>query len=413
MGFLDANAERLESSASYTFRPPSAPPEPGVFDNFGSSAGNYFMRSMAQAGRAASMAFAAVPVAIDAVTSRDSVLGEAIGDKSLSDRYFEFHDEVFGRAVDYWTPRPQDVGTAGQVVGQLSGGIVKFLANPALAVADAQLSTAEDLVRQGVDANTAQVAGGIAGVGTAIGIAAPAAIGKGVTQKVLTGVGMNVAQGVGTNAATQAVLKAGNAPDAVVQQFDPFNPASLTVDALMGAVFGAKAHFDAPPSQRDALLALNQARHLERASLPGKPATVADLTRAVDGTRTAIDQMLRGEPVAVDEPLPTFVSDPETVAFREQMRGVVEAELPAKPPLEIPQMAEPDAPPAPKEGQQAAPRFSDDLMLPTGDFDAQTGEPRMASANEVLALAEAEAESAKQTAPNLLQTAASCLLGSL
>ena len=178
MGLLDANAEALDLSASNSFRAPSATPTPGIFHNFASSTGNYFMRSMAEAGRAGSMALAAIPVAIDAATSTDSALGQAVGERGLQERYFKWHDETFGKAVDFWTPRPTEVGAAGQIVGQLAGGIVKFLASPPLAVADAQMTTGEDLVRQGVDATTAQAAGGIAGLSTVIGIRAPAAVGS-------------------------------------------------------------------------------------------------------------------------------------------------------------------------------------------------------------------------------------------
>lgn len=433
MGILDANAEVLSTAASGTFSAPPAPPEPGLMHNFASSASNFFMRSMAEAGRAGSMAVAAFPVALDAAIDPNSPVGRALelpngtdaeaGRKPLVDRYFAMHDEVFGSAVDFWTPRPQEVGTAGQVVGQLSGGIVKFLANPALSIADAQLSTAENLVRQGVDATTAQGAGAIAGVSTAIGIRAPAAVGNTLVQRVASGVAINVAQSAAANVATQELLKAGDAPANVVKQFDPLDPKTLTIDALMGAVFGAKAHFDATPSQRDALLALNQARHMETNALPGKPATQADLTRAVDGTRTAIEQLVRGEPVAVDQPLPDFVNSPEVESFRAEMRSLVDAEGgPGLEPIARPPMAEPDLPPAPdkpagpgaqKPAEPVAPQFDETVRLPAGDFDPATGEARMVSANEAIAKAQADAAQAKQVAPNLLQTAASCLLGVL
>ena len=239
MSILDANAAELETAAINSRWAPTKPAEPGVFTNFTSTAGNYFMRSMAEVGRSASMAAAAVPVAIDKVVQNDNFSG-----KSLSDRYFEFHDQVFGRAVDYWTPRPEEAGKAGQVVGSLAGGITQFLVSPALAVANAQLSTSEELVRQGVNADAAILAGDIAGLGTVAGIALPVA-GKSLTQRVMTGVAGNLGQSVATAAATQQILGAAGAPDSVQAQFDPFDPTGRTVDVLMGAVFGAKAHLDA------------------------------------------------------------------------------------------------------------------------------------------------------------------------
>jgi hypothetical protein len=156
MSLLDANSNELATAAVNSKWAPAKAPEPGAFANFGSTTGNYFMRSMAEVGRSASMAAAALPIAADKVVGKDNFSG-----KSLTDRYFDFHDEVLGRAVDYWTPRPEETGKAGQVVGSLAGGIVQFLASPALAVANAQLSTSEDLVRQGVSADAALLASGL------------------------------------------------------------------------------------------------------------------------------------------------------------------------------------------------------------------------------------------------------------
>lgn len=430
MGLLDANADALDASATNTIRRPSAPPEPGLFHNFAPGAGNYFMRSMAQAGRSLSMLGAAVPVAIDAVVDPESPVGRALelpngtdaeaDRKPLADRYFAKHDEIFNNAVDAWTPKPGEVGTAGQVLGQLSGGIVKFLANPPLSVADVQMSTGEDLVRQGVDANTAVLAGGIAGVGQAVGIRLPNAVGGTLFARVASGAAINTAQSVVTNKATQELLKADGAPDQVVQQFDPLNPKQLTIDGVMGAVFGAKAHWDVSQSTKDALMVMNQARHLETASLPGKPATPQDATAAVDGTKQAIGQLVRGEPVAVDQPMPKFVHNPETEAFRAEMVKLVD-QVDAKP-IELPEMKGPDLPEEPartgstgaaEPAKPALPKFDDSVMLPAGDFDPATGEPRMISATEAVVKAHADAATLKQSAPNLLQTVASCLLGSL
>lgn len=415
MSLLDANADSLALAADNTFRAPAAPAQRGAFDNFGSSAGNYFMRSMAEGGRAASMAVAALPVLADMAISRDSVLGEALGDKSLSDRYFEWHDETFGRAVDYWTPKPQEVGTAGQIVGQLSGSIVKFLASPALSIADAQLTTAENLVRQGVGAGTAQAAGAIAGTAQAVGIRLPAAIGNTLGTRLASGAGGNVLQSTVATEAQRLALQAGDAPQKVVDQFDPLDPKARGIDALMGLVFGAKAHFDArfdslTPTQRDAILLVNQARHIEDNSLPGRALTAADQTRAVDGTRQAMDQMLRGEPVAVDSPLPGFELDPA----RAELAAVIEAELPKVDPVQVPRMAEPEGTKLAEPGAEpAAPRFDESVRLPSGEFDPATGQERAMSANDFIARANADAAQAKATAPGLLQTAAECLLGGL
>lgn len=420
MSILDANQEDLQTAAVNSQFMPAKAVQPGVFDNFGSTAGNYFMRGMAEVGRSASMAVAAVPVVLDKVVGGDNMTG-----KSLADSYFEFHDEVFGRAVDYWTPRPEETGRAGQVVGSLAAGITQFLASPALAVANAQLSTSEDLVRQGVDADAALLAGDIAALGTVAGIALPI-VGKNLGQRIGTGVAGNLGQSVATAAATQAVLRSSGAPGKVVEQFDPLDPTGRTVDIVMGAVFGAKAHLDAPASlppqsTRDALMTVNQARHLEAVSTPGRPITESDFTAAVDGVRSAIDQMVRGDPVAVDAPL-RFQPDEALNAQRAEMQPLVDEALPPSKPVPAPEMlAFEEA--QPKGAQQAgaevkpeaaaAPRFDDDVRLPTGEFDPKTGEPTTISANDYIARVNEDAAQTKTTAPGLFMAAAECLLGSI
>lgn len=311
MGILDAHSEDLiQAGRNSRIQPRGmAPAEPGMFHNFGSSAGNFFMRGMAEAGRSLSMAAAAVPVALD------KVVGGDMSGQSLADQYFAFHDETFGKAVEHWTPKPSEVGAAGQIVGSLGAGILQFLANPSLAVANAQLSTSEDLVRQGVDAGPALVAGDIAGLGTVAGIALPIA-GKTLAQRIATGVAGNLGQGIAQAGSTQAVLKAADAAPGIVAQFDPFDARNRTVDALMGIAFGAKAHMDSRLSQtqRDAIALVNQARHIEQASTPGRAAGDIELTQAVENTKTAMDQMLRGEPVAVADVAPRYITPAERAA---------------------------------------------------------------------------------------------------
>jgi len=420
MSILDANQEDLRTSAVNSSSQPAKVVQPGVFDNFGSTAGNYFMRGMAEVGRSASMAAAAVPVVIDKIVGDDNMSG-----RSLADRYFQVHDEVFGRAVDYWTPRPEETGRAGQVVGSLAAGITQFLVSPGLAVANAQLSTSEELVRQGVRSDAALVAGDIAALGTVLGIALPIA-GNTLGQRIGTGVAGNIGQGVATAAGTQAVLREAGAPGEVVEQFNPFDPTGRTVDILMGAVFGAKAHLDArlslpPQSTRDALMTVNQARHLESVATPGRPVTESDFTTAVDGVRSAIDQMVRGEPVAVDAPL-RFDVDEASNTQRAEMQQLLDQALPASDPVPAPKMMDvedlrpnigPDGNPAPKAQADTVPLFDESVRLPTGDFDPKTGEPTTISANDFIARAQEDAAQVKTTAPRLLAAAAECLLGSI
>jgi hypothetical protein len=192
----------------------------------------------------------------------------------------------------------------------------------------------------------------------------------------------------------------------------------------MGVVFGAKAHLDSrvgdlSQTQKDALLLLNQSRHLESVSTPGRPASEADFVATVDGVRTAIDQMVRGQPVAVDAPL-RFDPDEAVTAQRAQMQQLVDEAMPAEKPVPSPRMLEADTPqdvgagqPGRQGGAENMPRFDETIRLPTGEFDPKTGEPTTISANDFIMRAQDEAAQTKTTAPRLLMVAAECLLGSI
>jgi hypothetical protein len=295
---LDANSESLATGSAAAFRPPqtAAPEDVPLFKGLVSGTGNYFMRSMANAGRSISMAASVIPNVLDEFVGKDNLSGT-----SLTDQYYKMHDEVFGRAVDYWTPKPGEVGAAGMVMGELSGGIVQFLANPALLIGAQQIGAAEDLVRQGVPASAAVMAGEVAGLSTTAGIAIPI-FGKNLGQRIATGIVGNVGLNVPEAMIKRDIVNA--AVPGAGEQFDPWDMRARTVDLLMGAVFGAKAHLDAryEAGTRDALMALNAARALEEGALPGRPATPDDITNAVERVKTAIDQMARGEPVTVPPP---------------------------------------------------------------------------------------------------------------
>lgn len=211
-------------------RHPSISPDAGAFENFWSGAGHFSMRSLAEAGRAVDMAGAAFPVAYDSL----------VGGTEQQDRYFKEHDEVFNSAVDHWTPRPGEVGMAGQIAGQLAGGIMQAVVSPALLVGTTQLSSAEDLVRQGVDATTANQVGAVQGAATAVGVKLPA-FGSTLTRKILTGAGGNLAQGVAASGTSRAILEHANAAGAAAQ-YDPFDFRARALDVMLGAAFGGIAH---------------------------------------------------------------------------------------------------------------------------------------------------------------------------
>lgn len=317
-----------------SLRPVTAPePEPGMFDNFFSGTGKMAMQTFAKAGRAASMAAAPLAMALE----------KAPGSTEMQDKFFKAHDETFGRAVDYWTPKAGEVGTAGQITGQLLATLPMVVASPALAVAQTQMATGEDLVRKGVDAGKAQAVGAAQAAGLGLGIWVPI-LGKTLAQRVLLGgAGFNATQGVATRAASAKILEG----TAAGGDFKAFDPTALTLDVLLGAAFGGIAHLNPrmraegeawqkrltewgrnlKPSEVDALATMRQAQHLNADSMPGKPVDVVDINAHVVRMRQAIDDLVNDRPVQVENmPAGRFDADPARQAEAENALAGWEAE---------------------------------------------------------------------------------------
>lgn len=316
--FQEDNEKRLEDTPIVTRT------EPGAWDGFFRGTGQFTMKGFAEAGRAVSFAASAAPVLYDAVN----------GGTEASDRYFKWHDDTFGDAVDYWTPKPGEVGMAGQVAGTLLSTLPMVIASPLLAVAKTQLSTVEDLTRAGVDTTKAQAAGAVQGLGFGVGVWLPI-LGKNLVQRVLVGGALaNVVQGAATRGATGEILEGTVAEG----QFKAFDTEQITLDVLLGLAFGTLAHLspaqraqgaevwkrleswgkDIKPSDVEALATLRQAQHLNADSLGGKPVDVTDIDKHVARTRKAIDQLSRDEPVNVDDmPAPRIEADPVRVTENE------------------------------------------------------------------------------------------------
>lgn len=407
--------------------------EPGAFDNFMSGAGRYAMQGFAKTGRAIDMLGAVGPIA------QDKIMGTGT---EAQDRYFKEHDDVFGSAVDYWTPKPNEVGVAGEVVGQMLGFIPQVIASPGLAIGSTQLSTGEDLVKAGVSSDKAQAVGAVQAAGLGLGIWVPI-LGKTLTQRVLLGgAGFNVVQGAATRGASEAILKGTPAEG----QYQAFDPTQLTLDTLMGAAFGGLAHVmpgmraegeawqkrlsdwgqKLKPSEVDALLTLRQAQHLNADSMPGKPVDVQDYSAHVDRMRQAIDQLAQDKPVSVEDmPAPKFEPDPARTADAEarlkEMQGQIDAVAKENGVVILPDKAPPPDQSAPQNLlpeaagldplQAEAHRFAaenPDLPIVIGknaDGTDITTTPR-----QMLDDATAVVEQAKADA-SLFEIAAGCLLG--
>ena len=274
------------------------------------------MRGLLKAGSAIDLAGAVGPIAEDAFT----------GGTEAQDRYFREHDDLYGKAIEYWSPKPGEVGVAAEVAGSLMATLPLVLLSPALAVGTTQLSVAEDLVKKGVDPVRAQAVGAAQAAGLGLGIYMPI-FGNTLTQRVLLGgAGANVGLGIAMRGVSEQILK--DTPAA--EDFKAFDATSLTVDVLLGAAFGGLVHISpnqraqgakqwkqleewaatVKPTERDALSVLRQAQHLNVDSLPGKPVEPRDIDLHVQRMRQALEQASRDEPIQVsDLESPNLVPD--------------------------------------------------------------------------------------------------------
>lgn len=283
-----------------------------AFSGVGKGIGMGVMKGGARVGQFAGMAGAVLPMAIDKAFGDDNLSG-----KTLTEGYFEGLDATVNKAVDYWTPGAHEVGKVGQVLGGLSEIVLPLMAgagNPTMLIGSQEMGTATDLVRQGVDADTAAKAGLLQGGATAIGFRLPAAFGSNLWQRLSTGAGVNLAIGIPQRGVTSMLLDDAGRPDLAKAYGNTAE--SLALDTLTGLVFGGIAHATAPklkPSEVDAVLAANNARHFQQDTAPGMPADAGSSALHQSALETAVDQLVRGERVTVADAISEaqFVKKPE------------------------------------------------------------------------------------------------------
>lgn len=139
----------------------------------------------------------------------------------------------------------------------------------------AQVGSGPERMRRMIDAGESVEAAATAGlIDTALtagSIAAPAAVGRNLTQKITTGAAMNPAFGAASDVATQSVAKT----DEIKKMYDPLDPKRRGVEAVIGAGLGTMAPTTgkkAPPSKSiealDAIAAKKKATPEEPTTTP-------------------------------------------------------------------------------------------------------------------------------------------------
>lgn len=303
------------------------------------------LRPSAAAGRTLMMAGAPVAMAVDKVRTAARDVGYAVDVAKASamgvplqtpelapitdaqDWYFRnVVDDLGSDAVDAWTPSPEAMGSAAKAINvgsNVVGTLPQLFGMPSVFLAQSGMDPATELVRQGVDSDTAAVVGGINLAANAIGLRLPAAWGTTLTQRLATGAGSNLGLGIAADAGSATALEeAGYTVQA--KGYDAGDPYARGLDVLMGLAFGYKAHIDAPrlltPSQRDAVLTARNNDHLHRQTMPGDPTNPRAAMAHSNALSTAIGQVLRGESVNIADAI-----NPADFTLRAELRPAADS----------------------------------------------------------------------------------------
>lgn len=239
------------------------------------------------------------------MSEADIAAYEAARDEQ-TDRYFRQVDRHITSAVDFWTPRADEIGTAGRVLGGLSEAVLPLMAtggNPALLIGSQEMGTATDLVREGVSAPAAVGTGIVQGAATAVGFRMPF-LGKTLSQRIVSGAAGNVAVGAGTALGSRELLKSLGETEAA-QRFNPLDVEGRAVDILTGLAFGGIAHVQMRSAERNAVLTSANARHFQEDTAPGVPADLNSAVAHQKAMESATMSLLNGEPVTA----PAAVTD--------------------------------------------------------------------------------------------------------
>lgn len=169
--------------------------------------------------------------------------------RKMLDKGLEFDaGDQFRSVAREWMPDATTAHTAERTVFDLfrfgtkavtSTALAGPVAGPGLVGLDEALTTADDLKRQGVDAETRMKVGAVAGVTAAAGVALPVAGRNPVQTAALVAVG-GPGSFIAQQAATRQILQDADYTKQA-DQIDPLDPVGLAVSTLVPAGFGVWA----------------------------------------------------------------------------------------------------------------------------------------------------------------------------
>jgi hypothetical protein len=279
---------------------------PGFFHKVLPGIGTLYMKGEAEVGRFIGMSggallemgASATPVESDLSPLATKPQERELATEQTLDGYYRKMDRYLTTAVDFWTPRANEIGTAGRVLGGLAEAAPALMlggGNPAPLVASQEMNTAVDLAREGVSAPAAIGVGAVQGAATAIGFRMPF-LGKGISDRVISGALGNLAVGAGTALASRELLKSAGEEEAA-RQFNPLDVEGRALDLLTGAAFGGIAHVQLRSAEKAAILTAANGRHFQEDTAPGVPVDLDASIAHQKAIEQATNQLLSGEPV--------------------------------------------------------------------------------------------------------------------
>ncbi len=295
MSVFDFDTEGQAALAEQAAANPITPDQmhAGFWDNVGTGIGEGLMKGEAKVGQFIGMGLLAAPM-----VARERLLGEQPGE--YTDSLFRALDDRINSAVDYWTPGPGEVGTAGKVLGGFSEIVGPLMAgggNPALMIGTQEMSGATELARQGASPGAAVSVGALQGIANAVGFRIPF-LGKTLVSKMASGAVGNLAVNEGSSELSKQIL-AHTGNEDLAKEFAPSGE-SAAVDVLSGLVFGGMAHAQMP-SVRDAAATVGNAKHFQEDTAPGIPADINSSVAHQNAMEAAIRDTLSGEPVDISK----------------------------------------------------------------------------------------------------------------
>lgn len=281
--------------------------EAPTFTGIPKAVGMGLLRGGARVGEAVMLAGSAVALGVDQVAGT-----------GLAEGFFEtIHDLDL---PEYWTPKPEEVGTAGRILGGLSEIVLPLAAgggSPELLMAGQGLSMARELAKQGVAGGTAATVGtGIAAF-TGAGVMIPF-FGSDLAAKVVIGATGNAALGAVADKWAQDVLTRAREFSAA-ERFDPSHLEARAIELLTGAAFGGLAHaMQISGADRAAIATANAQKHLTVDTAPGRPVDLAASAAHLEAQVSASQQLARGEKVDVSAAIDriNFQADQATLEVR-------------------------------------------------------------------------------------------------